>query len=232
VRQARLRRLEPLALIIHIGLIAEEQQPPRPPARQHELHRRRQRLDVGREPARLHFREDGLKLRQRRIGLQRHDHGTVVNRREIDRDEVGAGEGKDAQPIVGTQSPVCVVVPEPGQSPDSRPELAVGHRLEVRKKTAAPAAGRIRHQLAGPRGEGRTLRISFHHDLHDLRETELRPAPRLGDVGSGQRRTEGGIFGFELLDALRDGIVRHLVRDTDRTHDRLTLQTRRHQPAP
>ncbi len=104
--------LEPLALVINLRMIIEQQHTARTMALDDQFGGRFDILQVDREPTWRHLVEDGQRLLERPIGLKGNRYRPIVDRGKIDRRKVHAAKGKKAEKLIGSQQLIRIIVPE------------------------------------------------------------------------------------------------------------------------
>ena len=175
---------------------------------QNQLDRDIEAFQAGRQPARLDLLDDAQQLLQWRVGLQRHDHRAIVNRREVHGRKVAAGEGDDTHEIIGAQRTGRIVMPKAGERSGARPQLSVTHGFKMIQLFARGAsAHRVSRQFLRAQAQGRTIGIALHAGRHHLCQPQFATELRLIDHCERQGIAVLSVAGGQFLDSRGDEFV-------------------------
>ena len=215
LRQPRPGGVQRLALVVHLGVVVEDDQPRGRVPGQRQFNGIVQIVNARGDHVRLGLGHDGPQLGHRRAGLQRNAYRARQDQGHVDDRVIDAGEAQHTDPIAGPHQrrwPAC----QGGRDrADAVPQLAVAGGLEPGQQVDRGAAGlRVVDELDGALPERGAVRVTLHHGSHDLRQPQPRLADRRGDRLAGAGIRELPVVGVQVGDAAREalftGISRHI----------------------
>ena len=204
---------ERLAMVVHLAVVVEHDQPLGEVAGQHEFDGVVEEVDARRDDHRLGLGGDRPQLGDRCAGLKGYRHRPEAQQRHVDGRVVDAGEAENRDAVTG---PHRILRQRGGDSVDPVRQLAVGDGVETGEQfRGCPARGGVGDELNGALAERRPVGVAVDDGLHDLRQPQLGRFNRVRDCLARPGVGELLVCGVQVGDAAREPLL-HGYQSTSR----------------